>query len=100
MGIDQDKLEMEHTENFEFCISMTVRNRLNNFRWLMLTVYGPAHHDRSLDFLEELYNICKEAVLPIIVGGDFNLIREESNKNSDNINYNLMDHFNRVIGDL
>lgn len=31
--------------------------------------------------------------------GDFNLIREISDKNSDNYNHNLMDRFNYFIGD-
>jgi hypothetical protein len=31
-------------------------------------------------------------------GGDFNLIRNEGEKNSDNVNYTLMDLFNNFIG--
>jgi len=38
-------------------------------------------------------------VLPLVIGGDFNLIREMSDKNSDNIDFRLIDQFNSFIGD-
>jgi hypothetical protein len=43
--------------------------------------------------------ICKQSPLSILIGGDFNLIREESDKNYENINHHLMDLFNNFIGD-
>lgn len=78
---------------------MTIRNRLSNFRWVMVTVYGPVQHDLSADFLAKLGTVCQQTVLPIIIGGDFNLIRVETDKISDNINYHLIDQFNEFIGD-
>jgi hypothetical protein len=36
--------------------------------------------------------------LPKVLGGDFNLIRNEEDKSSDNYNNNLMNHFNDFIG--
>lgn len=50
-------------------------------------------------FLYELSQICEKATLPIILGGDFNLIREISDKNLDNHNQTLMDKFNDFIDD-
>jgi exonuclease III len=38
-------------------------------------------------------------MLPIVFRGDFNLIREEADKNSDNYNYQLIDQFNEFIWD-
>jgi exonuclease III len=51
-----------------------------------------------LSFLAKLGNVCQTA-LPIIIGGDFNMIREEADKSSENFNYQLMDQFNGFIGD-
>lgn len=99
MGVDQSFLELEDVCILSYCISMTIRDRRSNFRWMMVTVYGPVNHDFSNDFLAEIGNICEQAVLPIIIGGDFNLIREEADKNSGNYNYQLMDAFNNFIGD-
>lgn len=97
MGVDQTTLELEEF-SVDFCIVMTIRDRRSNFRWVMATVYGPVDHDLSSVFLEELSVICNQAILLIILGGDFNLIREESDKNSDNVNYHLMDLFNEFTG--
>ena len=62
-------------------------------------MYGPAHHDLSPSFLNELDNKCKSTVLPMVLGGDFNLIREAKDKNSSNLNYYLMKLFNDFISD-
>lgn len=67
IGVNLSKLELEDFEVLDFCISMSVRDRVSNFRWLIVTVYGPAHHDRSGDFLRELGQVCEKAVLPIIL---------------------------------
>jgi endonuclease/exonuclease/phosphatase family metal-dependent hydrolase len=43
-------------------------------------VYGPAQRELSADFLLELRSICGQAGLPLVLGGDFNLIRNEGEK--------------------
>jgi hypothetical protein len=48
MGVKDDLLEVEETEVGEFYASMVLRHRLQNFRWELLTVYGPAQHVRYL----------------------------------------------------
>jgi hypothetical protein len=50
-------------------------------------------------FLEEIGAVQNQSALPVLIGGDFNLIREASNKNSDNIDFQLMDLFNNFIGE-
>ena len=77
MGVDQSVLEMKDANILSYCIAMTIRDRRSNFRWVMVTVYGLVNHDLCNDFLVEIGTICAQSVLPIIVGGDFNLIREE-----------------------
>jgi hypothetical protein len=42
MGVKDDLLEVEETEVGGFFVCMALRNRLQNFRWELLTVYGPA----------------------------------------------------------
>jgi len=64
----------------------------------LIIVYGPAHHDLSPRFLEELDNCCYAAALPLLLGGDFNLIRACEEKNSDNYNLPLIREFSNFIG--
>lgn len=50
MGVNLSKLELEDYKVQQFCISMSIRDRISNFRWLIVMVYGPAQHDKSRDF--------------------------------------------------
>ena len=98
LGVKSDVLEVENHEIKEFCICATIRGRVSNFRWNLIFVYGPAHHDLSHSFLEELDVYCSAATLPLLLGGDFNLIRACEEKNSDNYNLPLMREFSHFIG--
>lgn len=73
------------------------RQRLDNFRWQLVVVYGPTQHEFSISFLTELGSFLQSAVLPCLVGGDFNLIRTLSDKSSGRGDKHLMDAFNSFI---
>jgi hypothetical protein len=60
-------------------------------------IYGPADHSRSAEFLQEISNKVEASDVPIIMGGDFNLIRAAHDKNNDMINWTRMDLFNEHI---
>lgn len=76
MGVKVDLLEIKDVEVLDFCIRMNIRNRLTNCRFTVVRVYGPAQHEWSGDFLRELDGICNRELLPMVIGGDFNFIRE------------------------
>jgi hypothetical protein len=84
MGVKDDTLEIEDYEIGEFYVSMVLRNmfrnRTSNFRWEMITIYGPAQHDMSSDFVAELSRKCLCASLCLVFGGDFNLIRHRGRR--------------------
>jgi hypothetical protein len=40
-----------------------------------VAVYEAAHDEHKADFLAELVRICEDEPLPLLVGGDFNIIR-------------------------
>jgi len=84
----------------DYHIQMTIRNKLNNFRWVSMCVYGPAQHDKSRDFIDELTTTCSQCALPLVMGGYFNLIRNMTEKSSNNCDQSLMDLFNTFIGDF
>lgn len=94
------RVELEDFSIHNFCNRMSIRDRRSNFRWNFITIYGPAHHDLSKAFLDELRYICSSSLLPVVIGGDSNLIREETDKNSHNIDLGLINLFNDFIGDL
>jgi hypothetical protein len=81
----------------EFYVSMVLRHRTSNFRWELITMYGPAQHERSQDFISELSRKCIYSNLPLVISGDFNMIRQANEKNTNNIYQSLMDKFNMFI---
>jgi hypothetical protein len=62
-------------------------------------IYGPADHALSASFLQELSLKVQNTPLPIIMGGDFNLLRTGQDKNNDRINWPRLELFNNHIAD-
>lgn len=96
-GVKGDVLELEECSMGDFHIQLAIRNRLNNSRWVTVCVYGPSQHNRSRDFLDELTALCSHCSLPLVIGGDFNLIRSATEKISSSCDQSLMDTFNSFI---
>ena len=58
----------------EFHIKLHIRNKA------LVTVYGAAQDEFKADFLHELVNLAKDNPNPILIGGDFNLLRFPNEK--------------------
>jgi hypothetical protein len=69
----------------------------DGFTWILMNVYGPAHDEGKIEFLEELQMKVLAADVPIMLGGDFNLVRNIEEKSSGNVNVPLLDAFNEMI---
>jgi hypothetical protein len=52
----------------------------DGFQWMLLNIYGLAHDDRKLEFLEEIQNKVLSSDIPMMLGGDFNLVRRVKEK--------------------
>lgn len=98
LGIKLESFEVEKVEMAEFFLGCLVRNRLTNYRFWFLNIYGPAQHDLSDDFIQELSSFCANELLPILVGGGFNLIRNYKDRNHGQGDPRLMNLFNDFIG--
>jgi hypothetical protein len=81
MGINQEFFEVESIEDGEFHIKFILKNKVDGFRWALLSVYGAAQDEYKEHFLSELVRACSSCGnLPFLVGGDFNIIRNPSEK--------------------
>ena len=72
-----------------FYIADHFRIRASLRELVVIQVYGSADHAQSAEFLGELQEkvtMVTAAGLPVLVGGDFNLIRSGADKNNSNIN--------------
>jgi hypothetical protein len=75
-------------------------NKEDNFKWALVVVYGPAEDDQKPNFLTELVQMGNQENLPILIGGDLNILRSPAEKNNGNYNGRWLFLFNAVIDSL
>ncbi|KAK1618982.1 hypothetical protein QYE76_024499 [Lolium multiflorum] len=100
LGVREDTFEVEDMEHGEFFVSMAVTHRRSNLSWEVIIVYGPADHSRSQAFLVELRAKIDRCTTPVVVAGDFNLIRSPEDKSSRRVDIPRMRMFNDCLADL
>jgi endonuclease/exonuclease/phosphatase family metal-dependent hydrolase len=66
-------------------------------KWCLVIVYGAAQDDEKDDFLTDLGDICSDQSLPLLIGGDFNLLRGANEKNKALKRSRWNDMFNYII---
>ena len=66
----------------------------------MVLVYGAAQDDKKSEFLSELVRMCGTESLPILVGGDFNILQKKEDNNNDYFNPRWPFLFNAIIESL
>ncbi|XP_020154759.1 uncharacterized protein [Aegilops tauschii subsp. strangulata] len=100
LGVKDATFEVGSMDRAQFFVSMELFEHALNFKWDVTIVYGPAHHSRSASFLEELHRKVSAASLPVVVGGDFNLLHFAEDKSNSHVNFACMQMFNDCIADL
>jgi hypothetical protein len=97
VGFGDSLFEVGRIDRGQFFISSSVLYRPTNQQMEIMAVYGPANHSRSGVFLEEISAKVAACTFPLVLGGDFNLIHHEEDKNNDRINWARMAMFNEHI---
>ena len=54
MGINKDCFEVENIVDGDYHIKFVLRNKIDGFRWALLSVYGAAQEEQKENFLSEL----------------------------------------------
>jgi hypothetical protein len=80
MGIDLDVFDIGAIDEGDFFVKFTLCNKSDCFKWALLVVYGPAQMDKKERFLAELVSLGSHESLPLVRGGDFNILRKPSKK--------------------
>lgn len=81
----------------DFMIQLNLWDKKEKVKWNLIVVYGAAHDDNKLAFLAELSSFCSRNSEPLIIGGDFNIIRYPYEKNRQMSNHRFTDLFNTLI---
>jgi hypothetical protein len=84
----------------DFYVKLFVKTKSDGFEWILVGVYGAAQDALIPDFQIEIFRICESENLPMLVGGDFNIIRRPKEKNNDNFNASWPFIFNEIIETL
>jgi hypothetical protein len=87
----------EYTKIF---VKLHLKNNLGGFQWVLMAVYGATQLGGKEHFLAELVNAVTAESLPLVVGSDFNIIRNPSEKNNNMFNGRWPALFNAYIESL
>jgi hypothetical protein len=96
-GVKKDLYDVGSFAQGEYMIQMNLWDRLNKIKWNFLVVYGAAHDETKMEFLSELASFCSRNKEPILIGGDFNILRYRSERNKSGGNFRFSDTFNNLI---
>lgn len=99
IGLKEDQLEVLSVEIGEFFMSLVMIQRKDQFTWEVINVYGPAKQSKRRIFLEELNQKLDKGVLPVLIGGDFNLYRFSNEKSRGKVDIHRMEDFNKFVAD-
>jgi hypothetical protein len=81
LGIDLDVFYIGAIDEEDFYVKFTLCNKCDCFRWSLIAIYGLAQNDKKEAFLLELVQMARHETLPILIGGDFNILRGPHEKN-------------------
>jgi hypothetical protein len=100
LGVNLETFDTRSIDEGDFYVKFHLRNKNDGFRWVLVAVYGAAQGEHEETFLAELVQTCAKENLPLLVGGDFNIIRNPQEKNNDRYNDRWPFLFNAVIDSL
>jgi hypothetical protein len=58
-----------------FFVKFQLCNKSDGFKWALVAVYGPTQPDHKESLLAELVRMCSHENLPLVMGGDYNILR-------------------------
>jgi exonuclease III len=96
-GVRDSIFEVGRMDKGQHFLSLFVLHRATNRLMEIMGIYGPADNGRARGFLAEISEKIASCTLPLLMGGDFNLIRSATDKNNYNLNWPLIDFFNDNI---
>jgi hypothetical protein len=100
LGIDLQFFDIGAIDEGQFYIKFHLCNNADHYKWALVLVYGPAQGEHKERFLAELVNMCSHENLPLLIGGDYNILRHPSEKNNDRYEERWPFLFNAIIDGL
>jgi hypothetical protein len=83
LGVNATVLDLSLIVEGGFYIKFHIYDKVDKFKWILMAVYGLAQDEFKIVFLSELVRACQQNPLPMLIGGDFNILRNSKEKNND-----------------
>ena len=100
IGVNTTTIQVSNVDVGDFCVKLYVKSRCDGFEWVLVSVYGAAQDEHKPMFLSELVRLCENEPLPMLVGGDFNILRKPEEKSNANYNARWPIMFNAILQSL
>ena len=97
VGISGDLFDVVSWDIRKFSVSVIASFKADGKLIRITTVYGSAYECGKQDFLSELHSLFIDWDGPAIIGGDFNLVRSQEDKNNRAVDFKWVDKFNAWI---
>jgi exonuclease III len=100
VGVNTQTMLVKKVDNGDFCVKLHIKSKLDGFEWTLVPVYGAAQDNYKAEFLSELVRLCEVETLPLLLAGDFNILRRGEDKSNNNFNPHWPFVFNAIIENL
>jgi mannosylglycoprotein endo-beta-mannosidase len=100
VGINTQTLSVIKVDNGDFCVKLHIKSKIDGFEWIFVPVYGAVQDFQKAEFLSELVRLCEVETLPILLAGDFNILRRREDKSNNNFNPHWPFVFNAITESL
>jgi hypothetical protein len=97
VGVNIELYDVGSFRRREYMLQLNLWDKVNKLKWNLLIVYGAAQEENKVAFLFELSNFCSSNFEPLLIGGDFNIIRYANEKNTKDGVHRHTDLFNSLI---
>jgi hypothetical protein len=100
VGVDLDVFDIGAIDEGGYYVKFHLCNKDTYFKWVLVAIYGPAQSPQKEQFLTELVHMTSHERLPVLMGGDFNILCHAREKNKENFDGRWSFLFNCVIDGL
>lgn len=97
VGVKNEFYDVGSFKQGDFMLQVNLWDKQNRVKWNLLVVYGAALEENKLSFLIELAQFYSANSEPLLIGGDFNLIRYANERSSNNGVHRHSHMFNTLI---
>ena len=97
MGVNLTVFDVGAIDEGNYYTKFLLKNKENGFTWTLYAVYRPVRQQYKTSFLTELAYVCSKETQPMLIDGDFNILRRPEDKNNDNFDPKWPNLFNSVI---